>query len=245
VKSRTILTLALVLLGTGLCARLGFWQVSRWHEKRALNAAMEAALASPPLAVGDRLPPPAAVLNRKIELRGRFDEMRQLLLAGRVRAQLPGVEVVTPLLLAGDSAAILVNRGWLYAPDAMHADPQEFPEPGLRAVVGVAEPIGRGTARFPMVSMGAGGIALWSTRVLDLDSVRMRLPYPIAPFILAELPGTGVPEKPVRGTPPPLDASMHLNYAIQWFLFGAILLGGSAALAWSRRRRSAPGAGPH
>jgi cytochrome oxidase assembly protein ShyY1 len=29
---------------------------------------------------------------------------------------------------------------------------------------------------------------------------------------------------------------MHLGYAVQWFLFGAILLGGSAILAWSRRR---------
>jgi cytochrome oxidase assembly protein ShyY1 len=28
---------------------------------------------------------------------------------------------------------------------------------------------------------------------------------------------------------------MHVSYAVQWFLFAAILLGGSAALAWSRR----------
>ena len=33
---------------------------------------------------------------------------------------------------------------------------------------------------------------------------------------------------------------MHLSYAIQWFLFATIMLGGSAALAGSRRRRGAP-----
>jgi cytochrome oxidase assembly protein ShyY1 len=29
---------------------------------------------------------------------------------------------------------------------------------------------------------------------------------------------------------------MHLGYAIQWFAVGAIILLGSIALAWSRRR---------
>jgi hypothetical protein len=29
-----------------------------------------------------------------------------------------------------------------------------------------------------------------------------------------------------------------MSYAMQWFLFALILLGGSATLAWSRRRRS-------
>ena len=31
----------------------------------------------------------------------------------------------------------------------------------------------------------------------------------------------------------------HISYAVQWFLFATIMLGGPAALAWSRRRRGA------
>jgi cytochrome oxidase assembly protein ShyY1 len=33
---------------------------------------------------------------------------------------------------------------------------------------------------------------------------------------------------------------MHLSYAFQWFLFALIIPGGTAALAWSRRRRRGP-----
>ena len=45
-----------------------------------------------------------------------------------------------------------------------------------------------------------------------------------------------MPDKPLRGMPRMMDEFMHVSYATQWFLFAAILLGGSAALAWSNRR---------
>jgi len=243
-KARTALAVVLVLSGTGLCVRLGFWQIGRWHEKQALNAAMRSAVAAPPLAVGAAIPPADSVAGRKVELRGRFDETRQLLLSGRVQARLPGVEVVTPLLVSGDSLAVLVDRGWLYAPDAARARPQEYRERETRPVVGIARPIGRGAGRLPMLALESDSIAVWSAHLLDLDSLRARLPYRIAPFVVVELPGAGVPDKPLRGTPRPLDEFMHVSYATQWFLFGAILLGGSLTLAWSRRRGQGPEPGP-
>jgi cytochrome oxidase assembly protein ShyY1 len=46
---------------------------------------------------------------------------------------------------------------------------------------------------------------------------------------------------PRRSLPRPYNELTHLSYAVQWFLFAGILLGGSAALAWSRRRDPASG----
>jgi cytochrome oxidase assembly protein ShyY1 len=79
------------------------------------------------------------------------------------------------------------------------------------------------------------GLELWSTRTLDADSLKARFPYAIAPWVVRQLPGDGVPAEPVRTAPEPLDDLMHLGYAIQWFLFATILVFGSALVALRRR----------
>jgi len=235
-KAGLIVALVICLAATGLCVRLGFWQVSRWHEKQARNAALRSALAAEPLPVAEPLPALAAVEDRRIEMFGAFDESRQVLLSAREQAELPGVEVVTPLLLPGDSVAVLVNRGWLYAPDAVHARPQDFRERSPRAVRGIARALGRRGAGLPYFVLESDtSHTLWSARSLDPDTLAVRLPYALAPWLLLELPGKGVPEKPLRSPPRRLDETTNLSYAVQWFVFATILLTGSVALAWSKR----------
>ncbi len=236
-KARSLLVLLLMLAVAGTCVRLGFWQLSRWHQKQALNAAVRRALAARAIPIGRDPAPLDSVRARRAEVRGRYDETRQVLLSGRSHAGSPGVEVVTPLRLEG-GAAVLVNRGWLYAPDAATARPQEYSEAGGRTVLGIAEPIARGRDGAPLAILESDSVTLWSARGLDLDSLAARMPYPLAPYVLRQLPGEGVPARPVRSAPRPLDETMHLSYAIQWFFFAAIALGGPAAFTWSRRRRS-------
>jgi surfeit locus 1 family protein len=228
----------LIALACGvLCVRLGLWQVSRWHEKQARNAALRAALASEPARVEEPVPALSALRDRRIEVSGSFDESRQVLLSAREQADLPGVEVVTPLLLAGDSVAVLVDRGWLYAPDAVHARPQDFRERSPRAVRGLARALDRRGAGLPYFTMESDSLhQLWSARTLDPDTLATRFPYALAPWVLLELPGKGVPEKPLRSSPRPLDETMHLSYAIQWFLFAIIIFVGSMALVVSKLR---------
>jgi cytochrome oxidase assembly protein ShyY1 len=84
-------------------------------------------------------------------------------------------------------------------------------------------------------------LTLWSVRWLDADTLAPHFPYALAPWMLRELPGPGVPARPLRTLPRQLDEWTHVSYAAQWFLFGAILLGGSAALARSRSRQSRAG----
>ena len=234
-RLRSVLVALAVVAGASVCVRLGFWQLSRWHEKRALNAALERALAAPPLALGAEPRSEAEVLGRRIEARGRYDESRQILLGARPHAGAPGVEVVTPLVLEGGTEALLVNRGWLYAPDAATAWPQESPEPGARQVVGFAEPIGRGLAGPALRTLESDSVTLYAARRLDWDTLSRRMPYALAPFVLRQTPGPSVPSRPLRTVPSPANEAMHLSYTVQWFAFAAILLGGSSMLAWSRR----------
>lgn len=218
------------------CVRLGFWQLARMREKQALNAGLAAARRAPPLVVTGEPPPLATARHRMIELRGTFDESRHILLRGRARAEAPGVEVVTPLRVGGASAAVLVQRGWLPAEDGVTVRPQDFPEPGERTVQGFVEDLRQGGGGPLIRALGRGELSLWSARWLDADSVRALFPYAVMDYVVLQTPGPGVPERPLRSEPPPADEAMHLSYAVQWFLIAAILLGGSAAFAWSRRR---------
>ncbi|HTO92236.1 MAG TPA: SURF1 family protein [Candidatus Sulfotelmatobacter sp.] len=225
----------LVVAGTAVCWRLGFWQISRLHEKQALNAALRAALAAPPIEAGDRPLPLARARDRRVSFHGRFDLAHQVLLSGRAQGGSPGVDVVTPLVLAGDTAAVLVDRGWLYSADAATVPVDLIPGDSGRAVVGLAQAPARGGAYPPLRSIGTASAQVWSVPRLDPDSLRGRVPYALAPYVLRELPGPGVPEHPLRTDPRPFDEIMHVSYAIQWFLFGSILLFGSLLLARSRR----------
>jgi surfeit locus 1 family protein len=237
VRAGFLVGLLIALAAGGVCVRLGLWQVSRWHEKQARNAALHAALAAEPTPLAEPLPALAAVEDRRIEVSGRFDESRQVLLSAREQAELPGVEVVTPLLLPGDSVAVLVNRGWLYAPDAVHARPQDFREKSPRAVRGLARALGRRGAGLPYFTLESDSThTLWSARTLDPDTLAARFPYALAPWFLLELPGKGVPEKPLRSAPRALEEMTHLSYAIQWFLFATIIFAGTTALVWTRLR---------
>jgi surfeit locus 1 family protein len=148
--------------------------------------------------------------------------------------------VVTPLRLAASDTAILVDRGWLPAADAATARPQDHAEPGARTVRGVVERIARGAGGPAPRRLAGEGVTLWSVRALDADSLSARLAYPVAPYVLRESPGPGVPASPRRSARRPHDEAVHIGYAFQWFLFAALILAGTAALAWSRARRAGP-----
>ncbi|HEY3216596.1 MAG TPA: SURF1 family protein [Candidatus Eisenbacteria bacterium] len=238
-KVRSILVGLLITLGAALCVRLGFWQLSRWHEKQAINAAVRAAIAAPPILLAAEPAAPEQVRDRRIEAHGRFDESLQILLGARPRDGAPGIEVVTPLKLDGGQAAVLVNRGWLYSADAATARPQEYPEPGDLRIRGLAEPLPRGLGGPAVRVLERDSVTLYSARWLDRDTLARLMPYPIAPYVLRQTPGPGVPSQPVRRLPRPANEAMHLSYAVQWFVFAVILVVGSCALAWSRGRRSA------
>src|SRR5438105_3364049 len=175
--------IALVVAST--CVRLGFWQVARLHEKQALNARLRAALLARPadLAAADRAfarDPDSLRLGRWVA-RGRFDETHQFLLMGRARDGEPGVDVVTPLVPDEASSggpggqgglALLVDRGWIPSADAATAKPEQYPAPGMRRVVGLAEPLPRRAGRAPgaYARVEIDSLAVYSVTKLDADS---------------------------------------------------------------------------
>lgn len=240
-RLRPWLVAAGVLLAVAACLRLGFWQLSRLHDKQRLNAVVRRALEAPAVLLGDSALVPAGLDGRRLEARGVYDTTLHVLLTGRPYEGAAGVHLITPLRLAG-GASVLVDRGWIPSADAVTARPEDYPEPGPRTVTGLAVPLERVTAGGPWRRTGGTSTTCWSVHELNLDSVQVHLPYALAPVLLLALPETpeAARSAPVRETPQAADESMHLSYAIQWFVFAAILLGGSLQLALRGRGAARP-----
>jgi len=217
-----------ILVG-GICLRLGFWQLGRLEQRRSRNAVTLEQRSLPP---SDIRALAGRAEERRVFATGRFDFQHELVLRGRAKDGVPGVEVVTPLLLAGSDSAVLVLRGYVPAADAITYDGAAHREPESLTVSGIAMLV-------PLDSAGAApatrkGTETW--RRLDQTAVQARLPYPVeSVYILADSPAAASPA-PRRLPAPALDDGPHLNYAIQWFAFAAIAFGGALALWWRRGR---------
>lgn len=222
-----------------VCGRLGLWQVARMHQKEPLRAAFDSTLHAAPIAIAP-LRYPAAHVGGKVIVTGRYDSGRQILLSARSHDGDVGVGVVTPLLL-DDGRAVLVDRGWLPAADAITADPMTVEEPGLQRVVGIARAIPATTLPTRWMLLPMARARVWSTYALSRDSLAERFPYPLLDVIVEQLPGEGVPLQPRREMPERPDTSMHFWYAVQWFVVAGMVAFGSL---WVARRGSRSGHSP-
>lgn len=236
----------LALLLAALFVRLGFWQLDRHGQRREANEARSERMSRPVLELRSAgrvaaLPPADSLAWRRVRLRGRWDFENEILLRPRSHGGRPAVELLTPLVLT-DSAAVLVLRGWLPAPDALHAPLRRARPPGDSATVeglamappeaddpSAARASGRGPT--PVVVDGEEHVAL---RGVDLESASEAIPYPIAHFyVLSTRNDTTGSE--LRALPEPaLGAGPHFWYAVQWFAFALIAVGGTLAFLWSR-----------
>jgi len=213
---RTVLfgiTLVVAAIATGL----GFWQLGRLRARRAANRVAIEQRQKPPVRLDT--PGNAADPQRRAVLRGSFDEAHEFTLRGRVVMGVPAVQVVTPMHLPGRDSAVLVNRGYVPAPDATDPGTASWTEPGMVEIHGVLLPLPDRGDGAPLVHNGRE-----SWQALDLTAMRARLPFPILPFYLvAEADSDAVEHTtrgtryPIRASPPPLDEGPHLSYAIQWF----------------------------
>jgi surfeit locus 1 family protein len=215
VPSRLLFVASLIV--ALLFARLGVWQVARLHQRQALNARALAERMEPPVTI-ETANDDVALAGRRVVAVGRYDDDHTVILRSRAYEGVPGVEVVSPLLLEDGRGAVLVNRGFLPSPDAFTAHPDSVREPGRVRVSGIALPIGTGGG----APLQRDSETTWAR--LDLALLRARLPYTLSAFYIQQLPDSSLPRFPRRLDAPALDEGPHLSYAIQWFSFSAMAL---------------------
>ena len=222
---KTIVFVALAVALAALFVRLGFWQLERLRERQAYNARLATQMKQAAVSfelLGD------AGSARRAFVEGSPDYDHEFVQTGRSRNGSPGVYIITPVRRPGSSSAVLVNRGWVYAPDAATADLARWRENRTRFSGYTMVP-----SREPQSADGAR--KRHSTRVLSVAAIAGLVPYPTEPLILVSRDSAG-PGAPTRLPEIVLTNGPHLSYAIQWFCFAAIALVGAGIVVRRGRR---------
>lgn len=213
-----------LLLGAVLCVRLGLWQRDRLLQRRARNAIALELRRQPPVLLDASWNIP--LVGRRVEAHGTWDRQHEFILRGQAIQGEPGVRIITVLQIPGRDSAVLVDRGFLPAADAMTPRTDGLDEPGRVTVHGV------GLAILPTNDGGApldrDGRTTW--RALDLPALRARVPYPVQDILIQQVAEPGVPALPRRLPVPSLDDGPHLSYMLQWFAFASIAVVGAGVV---------------
>jgi cytochrome oxidase assembly protein ShyY1 len=194
--------------------RAGLWQLDRLDEKKARNEVIAARADGEPVPIESVAP--EASPYRRVLATGTFDAEHDLLLPQRSFEGNVGQHAVTPLVLS-DGRAVLVNRGWVPLTETAP------PPSGVVTIEGLLLPsqqsrVGTNVNRLSDEMGGIDLLPLWLSQtepVLD-DGYPVRLPEPAR------------------------DEGPHLSYAIQWFLFAAVVLIGYPLLLSRRMRADRP-----
>lgn len=212
-----------VLLMLGLLVSLGFWQLDRAQQKRALQDAYSARPDDAPLLIDEGFTPDREWRYRRVQVLGTYIADRQFLLDNRVHQGRAGYHVLTPLRLAGSDTVVLINRGWV-PQGATRANLPPLPVP-------VSEQVRvEGLIDFPpdkVFALGEGedrdpGWPKVLQRVrLDLQAQQLaaRL-LPLMILLAPERPGGFVRE----WNPIVMGPERHIGYAVQWFALAAALM---------------------
>ena len=231
----------LVLIASFTC--LGFWQLGRAEQKRALFAAFDAAGG----AVGTELIDGDAAADHRydrLELTGRYAPSRQVLLDWMTHEGQVGYQVLTPFRVTGSGRWVLVNRGWV-AGTADHGQLPDVTVSGKERIIrgridSLPRPGLRLTGRNDVPSTTWPRPLLYPT----LDEIETELGWPIVGYQL--LLDAGQPDGFVRAwRPRSLTPENHVGYAVQWFAIAGTLavLGVGLQIRSARRRRVAERSG--
>jgi surfeit locus 1 family protein len=202
-----------VLLG------LGTWQLERLEWKRTLIAEREARFAAPPLEVAEagRLDPSLA--HRRVRLVGRFLHEHELFHGLRTHRGTPGLELLTPLRLAG-GGAVMVNRGWIPAALKAPAGRAETLAEGTVEVAGIARPAVFEPGRF----IPANEPAANQWYFYDTEAMGRATGLDLAPFVVEAVADGSGPPLPVPREARLEIADNHLQYAITWYALATVLV---------------------
>src|SRR5574339_344360 len=113
-QRKWLLLTLLVVAGTALCIRRGFWQLDRLEQRRAFNAQFEMARAQPALDLNEEQPPDLAEMEwRPVKVTGEYDFANQVAIRNQYYDNEYGYHLWTPLVFGAE--AVFVDRGWIPA----------------------------------------------------------------------------------------------------------------------------------
>ena len=230
-RFRFFIPASLIVATLALLISLGFWQLDRANEKRAIEDQIASANSGDVEIVASN-----EFLKEKeyyhVRLQGSYIDDKQFIYDNQIVDQISGYYVLTPLVLKGDSKAVLINRGFI-------------PWNGRRDKLADIDIAGKLTEVKVQISKPVKRMELEASELtgdfpvliqaLDLDEMST-----IASLDFASVIGLLSPESDngfVRQWEPYTGSiERHIGYAIQWFLMALVLAFIGIRLALKQRK---------
>lgn len=204
-------------------ASLGLWQLSRASQKEALQAATDAMKSRSPLGNAQvaAIDNAAGQLHRPVQLQGRWLAQHSVYLDNRQMNGKPGFYLLTPLVLDGSGAVLMVQRGWV---QRNFVDRERLP--AVETPQGAVQLQGRiAPAPSRLYEFNGAGSATGSSGIrqnLDLSAYGTETRLVLLPFTVVQ---TGEASQGLlRDWPEPAAGTgKHYGYAFQWFGLSGLL----------------------
>jgi surfeit locus 1 family protein len=215
--------------------RLGFWQLSRAHEKLALQASIQTQAALPVLNAASLLPSQTAnVLHRTITLTGHWLPQYTLFLDNRQMDSKPGFFVLTPFEFINPAAVtslstkqiILVQRGWM---PRNFLNRNKLPEivSGVEDVTITGRIALSPSKLFEFKGTEAGAIR----QNIEIEALAKEFKIDLLPYSLLQLDGdatvvdkSNLPDQLLRQwAHPNYGSEKNYGYMVQWWALSALM----------------------
>ena len=231
-KPRFFIPAFLIIATLALLITLGFWQLDRADEKRAIEDQIANANANSVDLITD-----VDILGEKeyyhVRLQGSYIKDKQFIYDNQIVDQISGYYVLTPFILKGDTKVILINRGFI--PWNGRRDQIANIDIGAK-ITGVKVQISKPVKRIELKASQIKQDFPVLIQALDLDEMSA-----IASLDFASIVGLLSPESEngfVRKWEPYTGSiERHIGYAIQWFLMALVLSIIGVRLALKQRKK--------
>ncbi|AUY49310.1 SURF1 family protein [Streptomyces sp. CB01881] len=237
---RWLITLLIAVLLIPTTIRLGFWQLHRHEARVDRNELIARALTDPSVPYDSLSATPGFAVPKDLTWRtvtaaGQYDPAHEFVVRKRTNSEEKvGYFVVTPLVLADGRGTVLVNRGWVPSGESAAAYPPVPAAPSGEVTL---------TGRLRPDEAATGSIkdrAGLPDRQFTLISTVQQAKETGAALLGGYLELTATAPAPadqpeLLPEPNHSDIGPHMAYAIQWWLFTAMIPVG----VWVMVRREA------
>ncbi|MFI4957012.1 MAG: SURF1 family protein [Gammaproteobacteria bacterium] len=215
---RWLPTLAFIVVLPCLIA-LGFWQLSRAHEKEAMLAALADSTHETPLTLSQVLQNPKQYHYYGVSIEGKFLPGNDVLLMHQMQAQDVGYHVLSLFQPASGGLPLWVDRGFLSVRHKNEIPPPPTQPLALRGIIDQPEPdrfiLGE-NVMFPEKRP----LEIQRVDVDELSTLTGRAALPVVVLAETDLQDGLVRKWEIVVMPP----AKHYGYAVQWFALAACLV---------------------
>ena len=215
---RYLIPSILIVTTIAFLTSLGFWQLDRANEKRAIEASIQKANTG----IVELITDENRLLEKEyyqVRLKGQYQSNKQFIYDNQIVDQVSGYYVLTPFKLEGQPSTIIINRGFI----PWNGDREKLADVSIEKTkseikVQISKPIKRIELKsseignnFPVLIQAVDLVKMSELAGIDFSSMVGLLDASMDDgFIRKWEPYTGSIEK-------------HIGYAVQWFLMAIVL----------------------